>query len=243
MGILDGKVAIVTGATSGIGAAIAEKFIAEGASVVLAGRREAEGEARAAALGERAVFVRADVTVEAEVSALVDHAVGRFGRLDIMVNNAGTPGNMTPVVDFDADVFARTMAVHVGGVLLGTKHAGRVMAAQRSGSIINMASRVGKAAGYSGLDYSTAKAAVIHFTRSISANTAYGSTACRPTSCPRASSARARDATRRPRTARPRRWPGRSPRCWRSPSRSPRPSPSRTWPRRSCGSRRTAAGW
>ncbi|ARF83299.1 SDR family NAD(P)-dependent oxidoreductase [Kitasatospora aureofaciens] len=159
------KVAVVTGATSGIGARIAEVFAGEGAYVVLAGRREREGHERAAALGEQATFVRCDVSLEADVEALVGHAVDRYGRLDIMVNNAGGPGNMASVTDFDTEVFARTMAVHVAGVMLGIKHAARQMVVQRSGSIINVASLAGKIAGWSGLDYSTAKAAVLHLTR------------------------------------------------------------------------------
>ncbi|AEW98486.1 SDR family NAD(P)-dependent oxidoreductase [Streptantibioticus cattleyicolor] len=162
---LEGKVAVVTGATSGIGARIAELFVAEGARVVLAGRREREGEERAAALGSSASFVRCDVSVEADVEALVGHAVERHGRLDVMVNNAGGPGNMASVTDFDAEVFARTLSVHVTGVMLGIKHAGRQMVAQGSGSIVNVASLAGKIAGWSGLDYSTAKAAVLHLTR------------------------------------------------------------------------------
>lgn len=159
------KVAVVTGATSGIGARIAEVFAAEGAHVVLAGRREREGHERAAALGESATFVRCDVSVEADVEALVGHAVERYGRLDVMVNNAGGPGNMASVTDFDSAVFTRTLAVHVAGVMHGIKHAGRQMVAQRSGSIINVASLAGKIAGWSGLDYSTAKAAALHLTR------------------------------------------------------------------------------
>ncbi|MFD3589506.1 SDR family NAD(P)-dependent oxidoreductase [Streptomyces sp. NPDC058683] len=165
MKTLDKKVAIVTGATSGIGARIAEAFVHEGAHVVLAGRREAEGESKASSLGETATFVRTDVSVEEDVEALVAHTVERHGRLDIMVNNAGGPGNGASVTGFDGEVFQRTLAVHVHGTMYGTKYAARQMLAQRSGSIINMASLAGKVAGWSGLDYSTAKAAVLHLTR------------------------------------------------------------------------------
>jgi NAD(P)-dependent dehydrogenase (short-subunit alcohol dehydrogenase family) len=92
MGRLEGKVAIVTGATSGIGKRTAERFVEEGATVVLAGRREAEGEAVARALGPRARFIRTDVTREDDVQRLVDAAVARHGRLDCLFNNAGGPG-------------------------------------------------------------------------------------------------------------------------------------------------------
>jgi NAD(P)-dependent dehydrogenase (short-subunit alcohol dehydrogenase family) len=99
VGTLDGKVAVITGGTSGIGAAIARLFVAEGARVVLGGRREALGETLAAELGGAASFRRADVTVEPDVEALVEHAVGRYGRLDVMVNNAGGPGHWGGVAD------------------------------------------------------------------------------------------------------------------------------------------------
>ena len=94
MGQLDGKVAIVTGATSGIGERIAEMFVAEGARVVAAGRREAEGRALEAKCGSNMSFVQTDVTDEASVKAMVDHAVARFGRLDCLVNNAGSGSPM-----------------------------------------------------------------------------------------------------------------------------------------------------
>jgi NAD(P)-dependent dehydrogenase (short-subunit alcohol dehydrogenase family) len=162
---LKDKVTVVTGATSGIGAAMARLFVAEGAYVVLAGRREDEGLKRVAELGDRAAFVRTDVTVEADVEALVEQAVERHGRVDVMVNNAGGPSNGGPVTEYDADAFTRTLAVHVTGTLLGTKYAGRQMAVQRSGSIINLGSLAGRIAGWSGLDYSVAKAAVIHLSR------------------------------------------------------------------------------
>src|SRR5262245_21902009 len=90
MGQLDGKVAIVTGATSGIGERIAEVFLQEGARVVAAGRREAEGQRLAAQGGPMMSFIRTDVTNESSVKKMVDHAVSKFGRLDCVVNNAGS---------------------------------------------------------------------------------------------------------------------------------------------------------
>jgi NAD(P)-dependent dehydrogenase (short-subunit alcohol dehydrogenase family) len=133
--------------------------------VVLGGRREALGEALAAELGGAASFRRADVTVEPDVEALVGHAVGRYGRLDVMVNNAGGPGHGGGVADIDLHAFQGVLTAHLGGVVLGTKYAARAMVPRRSGTIINLASTSGHLAGWCGPDYSTAKAAILHFTR------------------------------------------------------------------------------
>ena len=165
MGTLEGKVAVITGATSGIGAAIARLFVAEGARVVIGGRREEMGEALAAELGGPATFRRADVTVESDVEALVGHAADRYGRLDVMVNNAGGPGRGDGVADIDLAAFQEVLSAHLGGVVLGTKYAARTMVPRRSGTIINMASTSGHLAGWCGPDHSTAKAAILHFTR------------------------------------------------------------------------------
>jgi NAD(P)-dependent dehydrogenase (short-subunit alcohol dehydrogenase family) len=166
MGELEDKVAVIAGGTSGIGARAAELFVVEGAAVVIGGRRELDGKRLATSLGERACFVHADVTVESDVEQLVAEAVRRFGRLDVVVNNAGfgrvAPGGLDTI---DLEHFWSIMAVHVGGVLAGMKHAARVMLEQGSGSIINTASIAGRRAGWSGTDYSAAKATVIHLTR------------------------------------------------------------------------------
>lgn len=171
MGLVDGKVAVITGGTSGIGAATARLFAAEGATVVLTGRRENAGELLAAELsllaaeGTTAEFVRADVSAEADVQGLIGQVVDRFGRLDCLVNNAGVGGTPGGVADVDMDRFWSTLAVNLGGVVLGIKHAAPVMTRQGSGSIINVASIGGQIAGWSMMDYSAAKAAVIHLTR------------------------------------------------------------------------------
>ena len=91
MGRLDGKVAVITGATSGIGLRTAEIFVEEGARIVIAGRRAPEGEALAKKLGANCIFRRSDVTVEDEVRALIGEAVDKFGRIDCLFNNAGGP--------------------------------------------------------------------------------------------------------------------------------------------------------
>jgi NAD(P)-dependent dehydrogenase (short-subunit alcohol dehydrogenase family) len=165
MGILDGKVAIITGGTSGIGARTAELFAAEGATVVVAGRRQEEGEALAAKIGGE--FVRTDVSVEDDVRALVLRTAERHGRLDALVNSAGDPGPGGSVTDVDFDRFRGTLDVHLGGTLLAMKYAAKVMTGQGYGSIVNIASIGGSIAGWTGLGYSAAKAAVIHLTRSV----------------------------------------------------------------------------
>ena len=164
MNALDGRVAIVTGGTSGIGAATAALFVREGARVVVAGRRREAGERLARTLGDAVLFVRTDVTVEADVKAMVECAVEKFGRLDCLVNNAGSGSQPATIDEVDLARFDAAMAVHVHGVLAGLKYAARVMIPQKSGSVINVASVNGVRAGLGGLYYSVAKAAAIHLT-------------------------------------------------------------------------------
>ena len=164
-GLLDGKVAVVTGGTSGIGARTAELFVTEGARVVIAGRRRDKGEQVAAALGAAASFIRTDVSVETDVRAMIEHAVEKFGRLDCLVNNAGTGSRHIEIANIDLEEFDAAIGVHLRGVLAGMKYAVPVMAAQGSGSIINVASINGVRAGLGGHYYSAAKAAAIHLTR------------------------------------------------------------------------------
>ena len=167
MGALSGKVAIVTGATSGIGERIAEVFVEEGAKVVAAARREAEGAALARRLG--LAFVRADVAREDDVKAMVAHAVETFDRVDCLVNNAGAPLAMTGVADTDMAAFDAVVAVNVRGVLLGMKHVAPIMVSQGSGSIVNIASVAGLRGGFSSHVYTASKGAVIALTRSVAA--------------------------------------------------------------------------
>jgi NAD(P)-dependent dehydrogenase (short-subunit alcohol dehydrogenase family) len=162
---LEGKVVVITGGTSGIGARTAELFVSEGARVVIAGRREARGQELARTLGEAASFIRTDVTSEADVAAMIAHALGRFGRLDCLMNNAGSGSGYQEVARLDLARFDEVVAVHVRGALAGMKHAAPIMAAQKSGSIINVASVNGARAGLGGHFYSAAKAALIHLTR------------------------------------------------------------------------------
>jgi NAD(P)-dependent dehydrogenase (short-subunit alcohol dehydrogenase family) len=165
---LDGKVAIITGATSGIGLSMGEKFVEAGARVVLAGRRKAEGEALAKRLGKAARFKQTDVTDEAQMKALIADAVNGFGRLDCLVNNAGGPGPVGSIETIPVDGFDAAMALLCRSVMLGMKHAAPILRAQRSGSIINIGSVAGLRAGLSSsMVYSMAKAGVIHLTKVV----------------------------------------------------------------------------
>jgi NAD(P)-dependent dehydrogenase (short-subunit alcohol dehydrogenase family) len=161
------RVAIITGGASGIGAASARLFAAEGARVLVADIQEDRGKQLAESLGEIAAYRRVDVTREEDVKGAVDEAMERWGRLDVMFNNAGFGGAMGPIEATTAEEFDLTFDVLVKGPFLGTKHAAPVMKRQRSGSIINTASVAGLQAGYSPHLYSVAKAAVIHLTRTV----------------------------------------------------------------------------
>ena len=162
---LEGKVAVITGGTSGIGARTAEVFVANGAKVVIAGRRQERGEKLARKLGDAASFLRTDVSVEADVKAMIDHAVERFGRLDCLMNNAGRSSQYAAIADVDLEQFDAVIAVHLRAVFAAMKYAVRVMAAQGTGSIITVSSVNGIRAGLGGHYYSAAKAASIHLTR------------------------------------------------------------------------------
>ena len=166
MNVLKGKVAVISGGTSGIGARTAELFVAEGAAVVIGGAGNWKARNWRDRLGSSVRFVRADVTVETHVESLIGRTVEEFGRLDILVNNAGVGGQASGGWSaIDIDRFWGVLGVHVGGVVAGIKHAAPVMTRQGSGSIISTASVGGLVAGWTGVDYSTAKAAVIHLTR------------------------------------------------------------------------------
>jgi NAD(P)-dependent dehydrogenase (short-subunit alcohol dehydrogenase family) len=168
MGRLNGKVAVITGATSGIGLRTAEVFVAEGAKVVIAGRRAAEGEALAERLGDASIFRQTDVTEEDQMKALIAQAVDAFGRIDCLFNNAGGPAQTGGIEGLEVDRFDAAMATLVRSVMLGMKHAAPHMKKQGSGSIINNGSIAGRLAGFSSsLVYGAAKAAVIHFTKCV----------------------------------------------------------------------------
>jgi NAD(P)-dependent dehydrogenase (short-subunit alcohol dehydrogenase family) len=165
---LQDKVAIITGATSGIGEATARVFAAHGAQLVIAGRSQERGEALAQELkalyGDRFMFHAVNVIHEQEVGALVDATVDRFGRLDCLFNNAGA-GERSSVESVTEEEFDRVMRLLVGSAVFGMKHAARVMKTSGGGSIINNASIAAHRINQGGYLYSGAKAAVSHLTR------------------------------------------------------------------------------
>ena len=164
MGKLDGKVAVVTGGTSGIGEATAELFVAEGAKVVISGRSAEKGQAVADRLGENCQMVVADILNEDDIRGTLEHAVSAFGGLDILFNNAGGP-TKGEVLDAKAEDIQYAMDLLFTSAVLGIKHAVPYMEARGGGSIINNASIAGHRLNQGGYLYSGAKAAVAHMTR------------------------------------------------------------------------------
>jgi NAD(P)-dependent dehydrogenase (short-subunit alcohol dehydrogenase family) len=165
--MLDGKVAIVTGGASGIGAASVRLFAEEGCRVLVADIQDEKGRRLAEEISGDVTYLHTDVSREGDVRAAVHTAVEGFGRLDCMFNNAGIPGAGGPIESVSVEGFDETVGVLLRGVFLGIKHAASVMKGKGSGSIINTASVAGLRAGYGNHIYSAAKAAVIHLTRSV----------------------------------------------------------------------------
>lgn len=162
-------VVLITGALTGIGRATALAFARDGSRIVVSGRHEDKGQTLAAelrALGAEAEFVRADVRNEGEVRNLVDRTVERFGRLDVAVNNAGTEGEVGPIVEQSAANYESIFAVNVLGTLLSLKHEMRIMLAQGSGSIINLSSIAGQVGFAGAAVYAASKHAVEGLTKS-----------------------------------------------------------------------------
>jgi len=161
---LEGKIAVITGGTSGIGEATAELFAAEGAKVVIAGRSEEKGTRIANRLGPNVVYQKTDVGKEEEIKALIDSAVARFGRLDCLFNNAGgpTPGTLETVTQ---ENLVYSMNLLLGGPIFGIKYAAPVMKSQGSGSIINTSSIAAIRINQGQLLYSVAKAGLTHLTK------------------------------------------------------------------------------
>jgi NAD(P)-dependent dehydrogenase (short-subunit alcohol dehydrogenase family) len=171
-GRLDGKVAVITGGASGIGAGTVRRFVEEGARVVISDMQADLGVALAAELGSSTIFITTDVTVEAQVAAAVDLAMSTWGRLDCMFNNAGILGTIGSVTQTPAESWSRTMAVLLDAVFYGMKHAGRVMIPQGSGVILSTSSTAGLAGGLGPHAYTAAKHAVIGLTKSVASEMA-----------------------------------------------------------------------
>lgn len=166
MGKLDGKITIVTGATSGIGRRTVELFVKEGARVVATGRRAELGKSLEEALGtDKCIFVTADATQESDVKKMFEACLAKWGRVDCLFNNAGGPAPVGGIETVPVEGFDAAMATLVRSVMLGMKHAAPLMMKQGSGSIINNGSVAARRAGYStSMVYGAAKAAVNHLT-------------------------------------------------------------------------------
>ncbi len=166
MARLDGKVAIVTGAAQGMGAATARLFAVEGAKVVLADIVEDKGKATAAEIGDAALFVKHDVRSEQDWAALVAAAVAHFGKLDILVNNAAIV-HYSPIEAMSAEDIERVLSINVLGVILGAKHAAPEMTKAGRGVIVNISS-VDGLRGCNGLTaYTASKWAVRGLSKSL----------------------------------------------------------------------------
>jgi NAD(P)-dependent dehydrogenase (short-subunit alcohol dehydrogenase family) len=166
---IDGKVALITGAGSGMGMVAADLFAAEGAKVVLTDVNDDAGAATAARIGERALYVHADVSNEADAEAMVAATLERFGRLDVLYNNAGImPLDDGSVTDADGSIWDSVLAVNVKGVMHGCKFGIPAMLETGGGSIINVASFVAwLGAATSQTAYTASKGAVLAMTREI----------------------------------------------------------------------------
>ena len=168
MNRFEGKIAIITGASTGLGPIMAKMMAAEGAKLVLAARRQELVEAAAAAIGEAAVAVRADVTSEEDVARMVDVAMQRWGQVDVMMNNAAVPGTDKFVWEQTLENWNATFAVDVTGAMLCSREVlNRSMLERRSGAIVNFSS----GAGWDGLPrkshYSSAKGALRILTKVV----------------------------------------------------------------------------
>ncbi|EID14906.1 3-ketoacyl-ACP reductase [Mycolicibacterium phlei] len=174
MSLLTGQTAVITGGAQGLGYAIAERFVAEGARVVLGDLNLEATQAAAEKLGgdDVAVAVQCDVTKLADVEALVGTAVDRFGGLDIMVNNAGITRDAT-LRKMTEEQFDQVIAVHLRGTWNGLKAAAPIMREQKRGAIVNMSSISGKVGMIGQTNYSAAKAGIVGMTKAASKELAY----------------------------------------------------------------------
>jgi len=165
-GRLDGKVAVITGAASGIGRGTVDLFVAEGARVIAADIQDDKGARLAEDHKGNAIYVHCDVTQEKDVAAAIAAAKGRFGRLDVLFNNAGAGGARETADGVSAEAFDAVMHLHVRAAMFGIKYAAPIMKAQGGGSIVNIASIAGLRPQFHGMLYSMTKAALIMMTQS-----------------------------------------------------------------------------
>ena len=174
MSLLAGQTAVITGGAQGLGYAIAERFIDEGARVVLGDLNLEATKAAVEKLGgaDVARAVKCNVTAYADVDALVDAALGEFGRFDIMVNNAGITRDAT-LRKMTEDEFDQVISVHLKGTWNGLKKAASIMREQKSGAIVNMSSISGKVGMIGQTNYSAAKAGIVGMTKAASKELAH----------------------------------------------------------------------
>lgn len=167
-GRLQDKIAVITGAGSGIGRAAASLFAREGAKLILADIHEIglqETVTLVQEAGGEAIARKTDVASEQEVKALIDLAAATHSRIDILCNNAGITGKLSSLEDQDADDWRRTLDVNLLGAVLGTKYVAPIMQERKYGAIVNTASVAGIRSGAGGNAYSACKAALINFTQ------------------------------------------------------------------------------
>ncbi len=168
MGRLSGKVAIITGGSTGLGPEMARLFVREGAQVALGARREDLVQKAAAEAGPEAIGLRADVTSEQDVAALVARTMEAFGQIDVMVNNAAVPGTDKFIWEQTLENWNSTIAVDITGAMLCTREVlNASMMERRQGSIINFSSAAGYTAPHRKSHYVTAKAALRAFTKAV----------------------------------------------------------------------------
>ncbi|KAH9324024.1 hypothetical protein KI387_044481, partial [Taxus chinensis] len=165
-GRLEGKVAVITGGAAGIGEATVRLFTKHGAKVIIADIADEAGLKLSESVSPLGTFIHCDVSKEEDVSAAVDLAVEKHGKLDIMFNNAGTiSSEIRSAVEYDMKKFDRVMNINVKGVMHGIKHAARVMIPHKKGCIINTASIAGLLGGVAPYSYTASKHAVIGLTK------------------------------------------------------------------------------
>tara|TARA_Y100000748_G_scaffold129739_1_gene108681 strand:+ start:258 stop:1094 length:837 start_codon:yes stop_codon:yes gene_type:complete len=166
---LEGKIAVITGGASGIGACTVERFISEGASVVFGDIQDDLGSKLSDELGDSTTYQKCDVTSENDIKALLDLTMSLHGRVDIMMNNAGIVGARGPIATTSLEEFSKTVEIHLIGTFLGLKHAAEAMIPMKSGAIINLASTAGVNGGWGPHAYAAAKHAIVGLTKNVAA--------------------------------------------------------------------------
>ncbi|QJB69190.1 SDR family NAD(P)-dependent oxidoreductase [Parasphingorhabdus halotolerans] len=168
----EGKTAVITGGSSGIGRGTVDLFLREGATVVVGDIDEAEGSAMMSTLGEGFHFKKCDVTQEEQVKALMDHAAEKTGGIDIVFNNAGAGASRNPIDEISGDDWDFAMALLLKSVAMGIRHSAPHLKKRDGGAIINTASVCAFQAGFGPIAYSTAKAGVLHLSKVAAAELA-----------------------------------------------------------------------